>query len=178
ATQLARIPELEAASEGRIDEKKMNELVETRIKGKTAPLERERDMLKATVAEKDKVIIGFQTAETNRKITGAVTKAARDAKVVDTAVEDIELLGERLFEVTEDGRVVTKDGVGTIPGMEPKDWLAEMQSKRPHWWGPTGGGGAGGGRPNGGGGAGNNPWSREHWNFSEQSKIVQADPTR
>lgn len=177
ATQLARIPELEAASEGKIDEKKMGELVETRIKGRLAPVERERDVLKNTVVEKDKEIAGFKTADTNRKISGSVSKAARDAKVVDTALEDVEMLGERLFEVAEDGRVVTKDNVGTTPGMEAKDWLAEMQSKRPHWWGPTSGGGGGGGRP-GAPSAGANPWSRDHWNFTEQSRIASTEPAR
>lgn len=105
-------------------------------------------------------------------IGGALGKAARDLKVVDSALEDVELYGERLFEVQEDGTVVTRDGVGVTPGLSPKQWLEDMQGKRPHWWGPTAGGGAGGSRgANTGAG---NPWSAEGWNMTEQGNIIRT----
>lgn len=172
--QLDRIPELEAAAEGKLDEGKINSIVEGRLKTKLAPLERERDQLKSQLTEKDEVIKTYTVAETRRKVSGAVTKAARELKVVDTAVEDIEIIGERLFEITEDGSVVTKDGVGVTPGLSPKAWLEDMQAKRPHWWGPSVGGGAGG-NGKGGGVGGPNPWTAEGWNLTEQGQILRAD---
>jgi hypothetical protein len=176
-SQLDRIAELEAAAEGKLDDNKINSIVEGRLKSKLGPLERERDQLKSQLGEKDKVIEGFTLKERTRMIGGALNKAARDLKVVDSAMDDIELYGDRIFEVQEDGSVVTKDGVGVTPGLSPKDWLSDMQAKRPHWWGPSAGGGAGGaggGRQNGGA----NPWKAESWNMTEQAAIVKADRAR
>lgn len=171
--KLDRIPELEAAAEGKLDDAKINGIVETRIKTKLAPLERELGTLRTTVAEKDKVIEGFTAKERSRMISGSVSKAAREMKVLDTAVEDVELYGERLFEVQEDGSVVTKDGVGVTPGLTAKQWLEDMQGKRPHWFGATAGGGAGGGK--GGGSTGPNPFSAEGWNVTEQGNLLRSD---
>lgn len=174
---LDRVPELEAAANGKLDDAQINGIVEGRIKAKLAPLERENGQLKTQLSEKDKTIEGFTASERQRKIGSALSKAARDLKVVDSAMDDIELYGDRVFEVTEDGAVVTKDGVGVTPGLSPKDWLADMQAKRPHWWGPSAGGGAGG---NGGNrvGSGANPWKAESWNMTEQAAIVKADRAR
>jgi hypothetical protein len=172
--QLDRIPELEAAAEGKLDENKINSLVEGRIKTKLAPLERERDQLKTQLTEKDEVIKTYSVAETRRKVTTAVGKAARELKVVDSAVEDIEIIAERVFEVTEDGSVVTRDNVGTTPGLSVKAWLEDMQAKRPHWWGPSAGGGANG-NGKGGGLGGPNPWTHEGWSLTEQGALLKSD---
>lgn len=175
--KLDKFPELEAAAEGKLDDAKINGIVETRLRTKLAPVERERDQLKQQLGEKDKVIEGFTTKERTRMIGTALTKAARDAKVVDSAMDDIELYGDRIFEVQEDGSVVTRDNVGVTPGLSPKAWLEDMQSKRPHWWGPTTGGGAGGNR-NGPNGSGPNPWAHDTWNMTEQGAILKADRKR
>lgn len=176
-TMLDRFPELEAAAAGKLDDTKINGIVETRLKAKLAPLERERDTLKTQVAERDTTIGEYTKKERTRMISGELLKAAREAKVTDSAMEDIELYGDRVFEVTEDGHVVTKDGVGVTPGLSAKDWLSDMQAKRPHWWGPSTGGGANGGRPNGGAG-GTNPFTAENWNLTEQGKLVNTDRKR
>lgn len=174
---LDRIEELKLAAEGKLDDGKINQIVETRVRAKVVPLERELGQLRTQVGEKDKVIEGYTVKERNRMIGGALSKAARDLKVVDTAMDDIELYGDRIFEVTDDGAVVTKDGVGVTPGLSPKDWLSDMQAKRPHWWGPSAGGGAGG-AGGGRGGARSNPWKAESWNMTEQSAIVKNDRAR
>lgn len=170
--QLDRIPELEAAAEGKLDEGKINGIVEGRVKAKLTPLERENAQLKTQLGERDNTIAGFHAKERTRTISGALSKAAKDAKVIDSALDDVELYGERVFEVQEDGSVVTKDGSGVAPGLSPKQWLEDMQAKRPHWWGPTQGGGAGGSRSANTGGS--NPWSADGWNVTEQGNILRA----
>jgi hypothetical protein len=88
-------------------------------------------------------------------------------------MDDVLMLGERVFEVTDDGAVVTRDGVGVTPGIAADIWLSEMQDKRPHWWPASTGGGA-----NGGSGNNNfakNPFSREHWNLTEQGQAIRTD---
>jgi hypothetical protein len=60
-----------------------------------------------------------------------------------------------------------------IAGIEPEAWLTDLQTKRAHWWGPSSGGGAGGNR--GGVDTSNNPFSHEHWNMTEQGKLVREN---
>ena len=170
--KLDRIPELEAAAAGKLDDNKLNEMVEHRLRSKTAPLEREIGQLKTQVAEKDKLIANHEQEKRQNKIADAVTKAARKAGVADSAVEDAILLAERVFEVDDSGAVVVKDNVGVTPGIDPNAWFSEMESKRPHWWGASGGGGSRGGRPPT---TEKNPFSHEHWNLTEQGKLVSTD---
>jgi len=174
-TKLDRIPELEAAADGKVDEDKLNDLVEARIKTRLAPVERENTTLKQQIEERDASISEYKTKENKRKIEDAIRPVLVEAKVLDSAQEDALMLAERLFEVREDdGEVVMRDQVGYTPGITPKDWLSEIQKTRQHWWPPSQGGGAGGG---GGGNlgvnGGRNPWSKDHWNVTEQGQVVR-----
>lgn len=175
-TQLDRIAELEAAAEGKLDDEKINKIVEGRVKQQIAPIVRERDQYKTQLGEKDQLIEGFTTKERTRTIHDAVRKAATGAKVLPEALDDALMLAERTFELTEDGKVVTKDGVGVTPGLGPDVWFTDLQKTRPHWWGQSSGGGAGGNR--GGVGGEKNPWSAENWNMTEQGKILVADRSK
>lgn len=172
---LDRIPELEAAAAGKLDDAAINGIVETRIKTRVAPLERELGVLKTQVAEKDVVIGNYATRDRQTAIAGAISKAAKAAGVTDSAIEDAVVLGERVFELDEHGEVRARDGVGCTPGIEPQVWLTEMQDKKPHWWGESFGGGA---NPRNTGKGVVNPWSHEHWNSTAQSKIYKESPTR
>jgi hypothetical protein len=170
---LDRIPELEA-TQGTIDETKVNELVEARIKARIGPVERERDKFKKESEDKDVTINDFQSKERTRTIHDKVREDAVKAKLLPEAVEDALLLADRVFEIDDSGRVVTKDNVGVTPGLEPAAWLTDLQPKRPHWWGPSTGGGAGGNR-GGGGGGGENPFTHDGWNLTAQGALVQSD---
>lgn len=174
--KLDKYPELEAAAAGKLDEKQLDTLVEGRIKTRLAPLERELGTVKKSLAEKDEMISQFTAKERQRKISKAVASAAKKSGLQDTAIDDAILLGERVFELNEDGSVTAKENVGCTPGVDPTVWFTEMQTKRPHWWGPSQGGGAGGNRGNGGGGT--NPWTHDNWNMTEQGKIVRENPAR
>lgn len=174
--KLDRVAELEAAAGGKIDDDKMEELVQARLKRERGPLEREITQLKTKNQEFEQQVTEFQQKDHQRTIHDHVRKAAQSQKLVDTAVDDALMVAERVMDVTEDGRVVTKDNVGVTPGLDPQVWLTEMQQTRPHWWGPSQGGGARGG--SGGGGGGNNPFSAESWNLTEQGRMVRESPER
>ena len=175
-TKLDRFSELEEAAKGKLDDAKIDEIVGNRIKSRIAPVERERDTVKGQLAEALKQIGEFQAKETQRTIFDKIREAATSAKILPEALDDALLLAERVFEVTEDGRVVTKDNVGVTPGIDAAVWFNELQTKRPHWWGPSAGGGARGN--GGGGGAGTNPWTHEHWNLTEQGKLLTTNRAR
>lgn len=172
--KLDKYPELEAAAEGKLDETKINELADSRLRVKLAPVERERDQFKTKAetfaAENEQLKNTLRSRDIKDNVLSALIKA----KVIDTAHEDALILADRVFEVAEDGTVTTKDGVGVTPGISPEAWLQEMQAKRPHWWPASEGGGAKGGN-GGGGGFANNPWSHDHWNMTEQGRIMNQD---
>lgn len=173
--KLDRIPELEAAGAGKLDEAGIEEIVGRRVEGtlrsKLAPVERQ---LATITKERDTFATeneGFRQGNTKRKIHDVVRAALTESKVIPEAHEDALFLAERVMEVTEEGNVVTRDNVGVPPGLDPAGWLGEIQPKRSHWWPASSGGGA---RGSGGGGSfgGKNPFSREHWNMTAQGQMV------
>lgn len=174
-----KLPELEAAAAGtKIDDTMIQGLVEGRIKSKLAPIE--RDLL--TVREQNALLQGtvqsYQAKEIQRTIGDAVRGAAVATKVVDTALEDAIMLGERVLTIDETGKVVTKDNVGCTPGISAEVWLNEMQTKRPHWWGPSAGGGAGGAGGRGTTNFATNPWSAEGWNLTQQGQVYTENAAK
>lgn len=172
--QLDRIPELEQLAEGKVDDKKIDTLVESRLRTKLAPIERERDLFKTKATELEGAVQQYTAKERTRAIHDAVRGAVKKSKGFEPhAEEDVLMYADRHFDIDEAGNVVTKDSVGVTPGLDPSSWLQEMQPKRPHWWGPSAGGGALGNR--GGNHMGSNPWTAENWNMSEQARIFRAD---
>ena len=181
---LAELTELRAAAEageGGKDAKEKYELgvkaaADARVTAEKVKSDREIADLKKVGGEKDEKILGFENDNRILTITDAVKKAARTSKVIETAVDDVMMLAERVFEINEEGLVLVKDQVGYTPGIAPDIWLSEMQEKRPHWWPVSTGGGAGGGT--GGTGFAKNPWSGDHWNLTEQAKAIKGDRSK
>lgn len=170
---LDRIPELEAAGGGKIDETKMEELVNARIGQKTAPLER-------TIGDKDKLIGTLQDENASlkqsierRDLHEQVRTIGTEMKIQSTAMPDAEMLAGAYFERDPDtGAFITKaDVVGVEPGLDIKQFMKVMQQQRPHWWPNSQGGGAGGGDAAALDGKAN-PWSHGSWNMTEQGKVV------
>lgn len=177
-TELDKIDEYKAAADGKLDEDKINSIVEGRVKTRIAPIERERDGLKTKVGELEGAVQGFTVEKKTRTIHDQVRRDAKKAGVTDEALDDALLLADRIFEIREDdGKVVVRDQVGFTPGIEPSVFFVDIQAKKPHWFGPSGGSGAGGKRETGGGG-GVNPWTHDGWNMTEQGRIYQDNPTK
>ena len=179
--QIDRIPELEAqiaAGGGKPDQAAIDKLVEQRVIRETSPLKRELEKAQKQLGESTQLIESYKTKDRQRAIQDAVTPVLREAKVIDSAIEDAMFLAERHLEVeeTEDGfQIRTKDGVGVTPGVEPKVWLEEIQSRKAHWFPESiGGGGSGGkGRQQS---FTQNPWRKDQWNLTEQMKLEASNP--
>lgn len=164
--------------DGRVDEAKLEPIIAARVKQAVAPLERDKGLLERKlndsqklVAEKDVEVGTLKSTMVAGGIERAIRDAAAEAKVLSVAISDAVLNGQRYFEQTEDGRIITKDVFGVTPGLSPKEWLKDMQDKAPHWWPASVGGGSKGGGV--GGGRGKNPWAKENWNLTEQGKVVR-----
>lgn len=173
---LARIPELEAAAKDAPNEEKIEEMVTARIGQKTGPLEQQiRDLTKERDEGKEENA-KLQLAIVRRDRNDVLRSAAVEAKVLETAVDDVLVIGGMMMEQNDEGKFVTKDGItGITPGLNATSFMKEMEKIRPHWWPASEGGGAGGGR---GGGArgGPNPFTHAGWNLTEQGRLFAADP--
>lgn len=171
--------QLEAINkDGRIDEAKLEPIIAARVKQAVAPLERDKlnlekkvEGLNKTLGEKEGEVTGLKTSITTDSIERTVRDAAVADKVVSSALDDVVLRASRVFEKTEDGRVITKDVFGTTPGLSPKEWLKDMLDKTPHWWPASVGGNSNGGK--GPVGRANNPWSKGSWNLTKQGQAIR-----
>lgn len=170
-TKIDSIAELEAAATGDV-KAQVEAQVAAKLKTSEVKTQRELDALKKQVNDLGTENTGLKTAEKTRKIRDALGTASSELKVIDSAKEDV-LMYASNFDVDEAGKVVTKEGEGVLPGLDPQVWLTEMGVKRPHWFPMSEGGGAPGGQRNKGGGYPNNPWTAKSWNMTEQSKVYQ-----
>jgi hypothetical protein len=171
--QLDRIPELEAhAGENKPDENKMNELVEARMKSRIAPMEREKATLTEQLAELTTELGGLKGEKTRRTIHDEIEKAAVKQNLVPTAMADAYNMADRVFEITDDGQVVTNESHSQA-GLSPETWFADIQNDRPHWWPASTGGGARGSNSQNGAGPNGNPWTKANWNKTEQGLIFK-----
>lgn len=167
-----------AVKDGTVDPEKNAAAIDAAVKRALGPVEREKTQLQRdldaarktnemTVAEK----VALENSIKRSKIEGTLRDAAIAAKVIPTAIPDAVMVGGTMFDIAEDGRILTKDNVGVTAGIEPKDWIKDMQEQRPHWWPASQGGGAGGAR-GGVGGVKDNPWTKENWNLTAQGRYV------
>lgn len=174
--QLDRVGELEVMAKGSKEEfeGKLEELTEARVRSRLAPVERQNKTLAEQLTEAKTLTEQLLGEKVRRTIGDKVGEACTAAKVLPEALPDIKLLANQVFEVTEDGSVLTKDNpYGVTAGLAPDVFLSEMQEKRSHWWPrSTGGGSQGSG---GSGGTGGNPWSHDSWNLTEQGKYIKAN---
>lgn len=166
---------VESGEGGKIDDKKVEELVEQRVQRRLAPVERERDRLKTRNTELESENGTLKGTITRGTVESELRRHATEGKVVTSALDDILDIGANIFEVAEDGAVVTKQGLRNVPaGVTPDVWLSDMKEKRPHWWPASQGGGAGG--SGGGNGTGVNPWAKDNWSIEAQAQLVRTDP--
>lgn len=173
--QLDKIPELEALAEGKVDDAKIETIVSTRIKAKLAPVERERDQFKTKAEELDTELTAFKHEKKTRTLHDTIRVAAKAAKVQDFAIDDALLLGERVLELDDSGKVVVKADSGFTPGINTEQWFQDLLVKKPHWWGESSGGGA---RSANQGAAGDNPFTHDGWNLTKQGALVRSDPVK
>lgn len=171
--QLDRIKELEAAAGGKLDEDKINEIVEGRIAQQTGPLSRQIETL---TTERDEALSVGQKLQgdiTSRDMGEQIQEAAIKAKVHTSAIPDIKLVAMTMMELNDENLMITKSDGTLTPGLNLEGFFKEMGESRAHWWPESQGGGAGGQGP-GGGFTGDNPWKRNSWNVTKQGNIIKT----
>lgn len=174
--KINRIKELELASGGKLDEESISKIVESRIAQRTSPLELQLKQLSEQKSLFEQENNTLKEVLTTKERNSIIREIASESKCHGTAIQDIEMAASSMFEKSEENKWVTKNGIeGILPGLSPKEWIKEMQRVRPHWWPESLGSGSKGGTPNFGNT--NNPFSKEHWNLTEQLKLKTSNPT-
>jgi hypothetical protein len=155
------------------NEESIQKRIDAALARKLGPVERERDELRGKLGEEQSRVKELSGTITRGRIEAEVLRAARAAKVVPEAIDDVLFRAERVFELSDDGKVSTRDQVGVTAGLEPQAWLSEISTKTPHWYGMTVGGGAKGSSGNGSISGVQNPWSGQGWNITNQAKFIR-----
>lgn len=170
---------LETAGKDKVSDEDIQKRVDAQVKLVIRPLERENSKLKETNEEQMETI-GTQSHKINSGlIRGDVTEVlgTKELGINPDALPDIEAYAERVMSVGEDGKRLTKDGVGVTPGLTLAELIAEMRAggQRNHWFGKTVGAGANGG--DGTHNSGNNPFKEgETWNSTQQGVLIVNNP--
>ena len=171
---LAKTAEYKLAANGKMDDDKINSIVDQRIGQKTGPLETQITTLGDENIGLKKENSELKSSAIRRDLNDSSRVVALDMKVQNTAMLDIELVAAAYFEKDETtGQFIVKaDAQGVTPGLDVKGFMKEMQKVRPHWWPTSAGGGAAGA---GAGLLGDaNPFSAKGWNLTEQGKVVRT----
>ena len=179
AALLERIPLLEAESQGKWDQKKHLDVLETTVKQRVAPLELELTKRQQAIVERDQVIEQYKTADRKRTIHDAVRAMAAKEGFQESAYANPEgalmLLAERHFTVNAEGHVVVSDDSKSLqPGLAVREALGELKTQHPYLLKQSLGGGATGG--NNPGLTGSNPFKGN--NFTARSKYIEANPDK
>lgn len=176
--QLERIPVLEAESQGKVDSKKLESIVETTAKQRMAPLEHEINKLKASIIEREQEISAFKAADRRRTIHDAVRSVASKEGFQPSSYASPEgslmLIAERYLTINSVGDVVMGDDVKPYtPGLGIREALVEIRLQHPYLAIPSAGGGATGNNGTGNNGPNNNPFKSN--NLQERGAFIKAN---
>lgn len=160
------------------DKDKFQQMLDQR----TAEMKQDHEAKEKAFQERfDKQQEGLRTL----KIDQAIQAAGGDFGLRSGAGPDLVARGQRVFDLDDDGNIVAKDENGNQrynaagEPLAPKDWVEQMSKEAKHLFDESEGGGAGGsGKPSGGAGTGKNPWSKEGWSLTEQSRVFRENPQR
>jgi hypothetical protein len=180
----SKLEELTAALEagGKPDQAAIDKLVEARLPAHLKPLQRELAEAQERAKALDAENMGLKGDKIRRGLRDLVslTLGGKKMQAVDRRAEpDIELWAERILTLDDDGRFVTKDGIGLTPGISLEEALIEVQASgvRPLWFkGNTSADAREGGDNKRVTTNGDNPFDKATWNLTKASQIAEKNP--
>jgi hypothetical protein len=177
--ELDRTEEYKLASKGKLDETELETRVEARLKRKVVPFERAAAEAAEKLALAARQLGEYEARDKRAKVREAIREAALASGADPKSYSErggLLAVCEGVLEVADDGKVATRDGAGYPVGLDASALLKQIQPQQPYFWPSSQGSGAGD-RPRGSApAAGQNPWKKEHFNRSEQMRIMMADP--
>jgi hypothetical protein len=162
--KLEQIPILEAESKGKIDAQKYQEILETALKQRMAPVELEKSKLTQAITEREQIIEQYKAADRRRTIHDAVRAEAAKAGFLEQVYvgpgSPLLMMAESNLTINSVGDVVVDDDKAYASGLPVREFLGELKNHHSYMLKQSMGGGASGGSdPRGGGGnGGGNPF--------------------
>lgn len=171
--KLAELEQLKATVGTTPDQKKIDEMVASRVnaelKTKVGPLERTIQTLKSQNGELTKNVETLNGTITSGKIGDQLRSEALKAGMAGPAIDDFVSLAAKGFKLDDTGKAITEDG------FDVATYIGDQKKARPHFW-PTGNGAGGSGSDGKGGHTGPNPFSKKTFNLTEQGKLTTSNP--
>lgn len=151
--------------------------VEKELKRSTRESER---ALKVATDSNVELTAENETLKTNHRtsvIKDAVVLGSAETGLLSGTMEDIQEIALRICEVTDEGKVVVKEGNGDISGLDISTVLKEeWPDKKPYFYEASkSGGGKGGTDTNFNG---DNPFHKDSINLTNQSKMIKDTPEK
>ena len=169
AQKLDRMPELEAAAEGKGGSEAIEKAVHAKLQAAVAPHERKARQLAQQLKELEATRDELTGKVQSFTIESAVSKLVGDQIRPEARGDVVKLLSQSLM-VDADGEVIGKDG-------QPVDQVwSEFFAPRAGYLGVTSTGGGARGQTKPVGSSKVNPWARETWSPSQQADIQAANP--
>lgn len=168
-----------AAEEKQIKAGELDKVVESRIKGLKADWDKQ---LATVTSERDSLTSRLTAIQIDQGVLTVATKRG----LRPTAIPDITARARLVFKLVNgaprafeaDGQTVRYGKDGVTP-MTLEEWVDAQVADAPHLFESNAGGGAAS-NPAGGGTGGKhsakNPFRKETWNLTEQTKLKKSDP--
>ena len=163
------------------EREKIEKVVENRIKGVKADLEKQ---INALTTERDTMTARLTSIQIDQGVLTVATKRG----LRPTAIPDITARARSIFRLVNgtptafepDGKALRYGKDGLTP-MTLEEWVDAQVSEAPHLFESNAGGGAASNASGGGAGARpngslRNPFRRDSWNLTEQMKLQKTDP--
>jgi hypothetical protein len=160
--KLEMIPVLEAESKGKIDQKQYNDILETAVKQRMAPVELEKNKLAQAITEREQIIEQYKAADRRRTIHDAVRAEAAKSGFIDTTYAGVGspllMMAESNLTINSVGDVVVDEDRSYASGLPVREFLGELKNHHPYLLKQSMGGGAEGTKGSTGGGSAGNPF--------------------
>lgn len=183
---LDEIEELRTAASGKIDKAELEKMAAARAEAATKPLSRKVTELTNQLTEAAEALKAEQTKvaelvdrQNKATIFAEVGKYAAASSANEKAYQKgggLLAICMGALEVTEDGKVVTREDCGYPAGIGVEALLKEIQKVHDYFWGTSKGGGANSGNGGARNGGGTNPWDPKTFNFTKQVELMNQDP--
>lgn len=160
---------------------KTKEEIERQVEERTAAMKTAHEKeLEAERKEKERLKGDLES----HVIDGELIKAGTELGLRSTAHADLTYRGRQQFKLDEHGKPVATDKDGKIlynqagDPLSPKDYVSKLTKEAPHLFDPNSGSGAGGSGNAGAGGnqTAGNPWKKDTFNLTEQSRLFKENP--
>lgn len=161
--------------------KKLNELVSQKVEKQQTKFDEQVAEMQSSLSDAQGKYGDLKSRYDNERIGGALRKAAESAGVIPSAIDDVVSRAFGIFSISEEGTLESRDSDGNLKKIgkkiaSPDVFVESLKDSASHLWPVSKGSGANG--SSGGSNDGVNPFAKDTLNYTEQARLVRADPAK